>query len=225
MGASNRLYERRRPTRLEDVVAQPEAVSTIRTLAERGELGGQAIWIDGPSGSGKTTLARIISNLIAEPLYVTEVDATDVDLDQVRSWEHTWTLCGGSKQGDKYGRAFIVNEAHGLRPPIVRRLLTALEDLRNHVCVIFTTTSEGQQALFEGAMDAGPLLSRCHCITLQPPMRRSLECAIYLRTVAQAESLDGASLDDYLALVTACKGNLRSCMQAIGEGKMRKEAA
>ena len=63
--------------------------------------------------------------------------------------------------GDKPGRAFIVNEAHGLRKDTIRQLLVLLERLPNHVVMIFTTTNEGQESLFDDYSDANPLLSRC----------------------------------------------------------------
>jgi hypothetical protein len=61
--------------------------------------------------------------------------------------------------GDKSGRAFIVNEAHGLRKDVIRQLLVMLERIPPHVVWVFTTTIEGQESLFEDYDDASPLLS------------------------------------------------------------------
>ena len=59
------------------------------------------------------------------------------------------------------GRAYIVNEAHGLRKDVIRQLLVVLERIPPHSLWIFTTTIEGQEAIFEDYDDASPLLSRC----------------------------------------------------------------
>ena len=53
------LYERYRPTSLDQVIGQPKAVKRIQTV---GNPGGKSYWISGISGSGKTTLARVIAN-------------------------------------------------------------------------------------------------------------------------------------------------------------------
>ena len=61
--------------------------------------------------------------------------------------------------GGKEGKAWIVNEAHGLRVDQVRKLLTLLEPERGlpeWCAFVFTTTVEGQAALFEGCDDASP---------------------------------------------------------------------
>ena len=70
--------------------------------------------------------------------------------------------------GEKNGRAYIVNESHGLNRATVRQLLTTLEGDRipRHVVWIFTTTVEGEQTLFEGCDDSHPLLSRCQEVAL-----------------------------------------------------------
>ena len=45
----------------------------------------------------------------------------------------------------KGGRAFIINEAHGLMRQIIRRFLGVLERIPKHVCFVFTTTKLGQK--------------------------------------------------------------------------------
>ncbi|HYH82280.1 MAG TPA: hypothetical protein VEX86_20895, partial [Longimicrobium sp.] len=120
----------------------------------------------------------------------------------------------------KGGRVWIVNEAHGLSKRVVRQLLVWLERLPSHVAVIFTTTNDGQAALFEGTEDAHPLLSRC---TLVPLARRDLAKAFAerARTIAQAEGLDGGKpVEKWVRLVQDCKNNLRAVLQAVDAGEM-----
>ena len=61
-----------------------------------------------------------------------------------------------------------MNEAHGLRKDVIRQMLVTLERIPSHVVWIFTTTTEGQEGLFEDYDDAAPLLSRCLPLPLSP---------------------------------------------------------
>lgn len=119
------------------------------------------------------------------------------------------------------GWALIINEAHGLRKDTIRRLLCVLESLPKHVVVIFTTTMEGQQSLFDDKIDASPLLSRC----LDLPMVRKgaaleLSFAIRARTVARSANMDGQPLDVYVALVRQERANLRAVLNRIEAGEL-----
>ena len=118
----------------------------------------------------------------------------------------------------KGGRAFIINEAHGLRKDTIRQLLVVLERLPDHVVVIFTTTCEGEGQLFEGQIDAHPLLSRCIEIELNDDLDEAF--ARRAQQIAQTESLDGAAFDDYLGLARRCQGNLRAMLQEVESGAM-----
>ena len=106
------------------------------------------------------------------------------------------------------GRAFIVNEAHGLRAAIVRRLLCMFEPIPPHIVWIFTTTAEGQEKLFEDLDDAHPLLSRCTRLELS---RRGLAEVFAQRAKTIAE-VEGASIwlsgdSDVFGAIEPVKGN------------------
>src|SRR6185436_9600318 len=92
------------------------------------------------------------------------------------------------------GRAYLVNEAHGLSKPAIRQLLVMLERMPAHVVWVFTTTCEGQDSLFEDYDDASPLLSRCIRLDLA---RRDLSRPFAERAqqVAQAAGLDGKPIE------------------------------
>jgi hypothetical protein len=146
------------------------------------------------------------------------MDAGALTVAELREQERLLRLCGGM-YGGPGGRALIVNEAHGLRKDTIRALLVLLEALPAHAVVIFTTTNEGQEGLFEEQIDAGPLLSRCLPLPLS---RRDLAHAFAERAkqIAEREGLNGRGLEQYIRLVQKHRQNLRAVLQEIESGAM-----
>ena len=208
------LHEKYRPNDWHDVVGQDKALRTVRALKQRG-IAGRAYWISGQSGVGKTTVARLLAQEVADPYFIEEIDATDLTPAALRQVEQSMHHFSWGKGG----RAYVVNEAHGLRRDTIRQLLVMLERLPAHAVMIFTTTIDGQDILFDGSEDAGPLLSRCHEIRLT---NQGLAKAFAERAkrIAEAEGLDGRPVDEYVKLVRECRNNMRAVLQRIDAGEM-----
>jgi DNA polymerase-3 subunit gamma/tau len=210
------LHEQYRPTRWEELVGQKRIVKRIDRLRKRG-LGGRAYWISGPSGTGKTTIARLIAAEVASEWATEEADATDLTAARVRDLERESHLRG---LGTPNERAYIVNEAHGMNKRVVRQFLTTLERIPSHVVWLFTTIPSGQKLLFEGCVDASPLVSRC--VRLDLGIRSPVYFARRARKIARIEGFDSKPLDEYVELVRKHNFNFRAVLQEIEAGVMEK---
>ncbi len=213
------LHEKYRPREWADLVGQDKAVAVARRIIERTGFDRGAFFIDcagsNNSGTGKSSLAWVIASTLADPFFITEIPGAKLDKAAVAEIERSAHLYSWS--ADKPFRVWIVNEAHAVTQGAVDLLLTFLEALPRHCVVIFTTTRQPDEELF--GTDNGPLYSRCHCIRLtnqgiaEPFARR-------VKSIAEAEGLDGQPMAKYVALIRQCKNNMRRALQLIEAGEL-----
>ena len=204
-----RLSEKYRPTSLDAVVGQDKAVAVARTLMSKG-IGGGAVWISGPTGTGKTTIARILADSIAEKTFITECAADDVGAE----WFDYFRATAGMFGWGRGGRVWIINEAHGLRAGTIRKLLELLETLPPHVSIIFTTTLAGEDFLFDGQQDAGPLLHRCAPVRLTS-QGVSKPFAAVLARIAREEGFGELAESRAARIVQDAKNSMRGAIAAL----------
>jgi DNA polymerase III gamma/tau subunit len=131
------LADKYRPTMWNEVAGQEKTIARLRALAAHGGLAGRAYFLTGQSGTGKSTIARLIAQEVADSFLIEEVDAAALTVAQLQALEAEMQLSGW---GEKSGRAYLINEAHALRKPIIRQLLVLLERIPRHVVIVFTTS-------------------------------------------------------------------------------------
>ena len=214
------LFEQYRPARWPDVVGQQAAINTIDSLRPRG-LGGRGYWLAGLSGTGKSSIGYLVAAEIAGELGTTEADASTITPKDVLDWRRK---CSSRCMGEPSGWVLILNEAHGLRKDTVKTLMNMLDGKERIPCyaaIILTTTDKGQAQLFDGCIDAHPLMSRCVIPELQSSGESlTLAFALRCREIARQEKLDGSDLSKYVSLVRRERFNMRSCLQKIEAGEM-----
>ena len=135
------LHIKYRPTNLESVVGQPQAVKQLRGFLNENKVP-HVLGFYGPPGVGKTTLARIMANEVgATDMNITEINlAVKNGIDDVRSLQER---CALRPLGGK-NAAFILDEAHSLTKQAYQGLLKLFEDTPKHV-YFFLCTSQPEK--------------------------------------------------------------------------------
>ena len=209
------LFEDHRPKSWSEFIGNEKAIARVRALVARAKSSGKpfSLWLDGMSGTGKTTAAKLVAaELGADKFYgIRELDGDKCDKAAVHEIEQSFF---GLRPLVGEWRVVRVDEAHSMTAGAVQAWLTLLERLPNKCAVLFTTTEgwKGEKALF-GSFDH-PLQSRATVVSLTN-QGLAEAFAKHAQTIAEREGLGGAEPKEYLALVRACKNNMRAVLSQI----------
>ena len=138
------LYRRYRPTKLGEVVGQPQVTDPLIKSLKAGKISHAYLFI-GPRGCGKTSVARILAHEVNDFKYEIEdnyVDIIEIDgasnrgIDNIRELREKVMIAPTS---GKY-KVYIIDEVHMLTKEAFNALLKTLEEPPKHAIFIMATT-------------------------------------------------------------------------------------
>jgi DNA polymerase-3 subunit gamma/tau len=130
------LYKKYRPTKLNQIIGQDEAVEVLKEKLSNGEVP-HAMLFSGPSGCGKTTLARIM----AMKLKCVGSDLVELNISDNRGIDTVRDINSQMRQ-KPWGKSkiWILDEMQTMRAEPQNALLKILEDCPNEVYFMLATT-------------------------------------------------------------------------------------
>ena len=138
------LYRRYRPTKLAEVVGQPQVTEPLMKALEQGRVSHAYLFI-GPRGCGKTSVARILAHEVNMFEYEIEDDYVDIieidgasnrGIDNIRELREKVAIAPTT---GKY-KVYIIDEVHMLTKEAFNALLKTLEEPPAHAIFIMATT-------------------------------------------------------------------------------------
>lgn len=140
------LYRKYRPTKLADVIGQPQVTDILAAMAKTGQFAHSYLFT-GQRGTGKTTVARILANLINQLDYedgavsqhvdIIEIDAaSNNSVDDIRNLRDSINL---APMQCPY-KVYIIDEFHMLSKAAFNALLKTIEEPPRHAIFILATT-------------------------------------------------------------------------------------
>ena len=187
------LYRKYRPTKLSDVVGQPQVTEPLTHALETGQISHAYLFI-GPRGTGKTSVARIFAHAVngfdyqIEDHYldIIEIDAaSNTGVDNIRELREKAAI---APSVGRY-KVYIIDEVHMLSKSAANALLKTLEEPPAHVIFILATTDAHKVPI--------TISSRTQSFTFKLADPATMQQ--HLRTIADAEQLP--ITDDALALI------------------------
>lgn len=187
------LYRKYRPTKLEDVVGQPQVTDALQNSLKQEKISHAYLFI-GPRGTGKTSVARIFAHAVnnfdysVEDNYldIIEIDAaSNTGVDNIRELREKAVI---APTNGKY-KVYIIDEVHMLTKSASNALLKTLEEPPEHVIFIMATTDAHKVPI--------TISSRTQVFTFQ--LANPDTMLSHLQKVAQQEGIK--ITDDALKLV------------------------
>lgn len=192
------LYRKYRPTKLSEVIGQPQVSEVLQAAAAAGHFA-HAYLLTGQRGTGKTSVARILAHLINHTEYnldapddidIIEIDAASRSgVDDMRELRDNIDLA--PMRSDR--KVYIIDEVHMLSGSAFNALLKTIEEPPAHVVFILATT-EIQKV-------PATILSRVQRFHFRPVPADVV--AAHLREIANKEKID---IDDEALLLVAERG-------------------
>ena len=187
------LYRKYRPTKLSDVVGQPQVTEPLTHALETGQISHAYLFI-GPRGTGKTSVARIFAHAVngfdyqIEDHYldIIEIDAaSNTGVDNIRELREKAAI---APSVGRY-KVYIIDEVHMLSKSAANALLKTLEEPPAHVIFILATTDAHKVPI--------TISSRTQSFTFKLADPATMQQ--HLRAIADTEQLP--ITDDALALI------------------------
>ena len=177
------LYRKYRPTKLKDVVGQPQVVTPLENAIKSAKIS-HAYLFTGPRGCGKTSVARIFAHEINDFPYEVEDDYVDIieidaasntGVDNIRDLRERAAI---APTKGKY-KVYIIDEIHMLSKSAFNALLKTLEEPPEHVIFVMATTDAYK------VLDT--IVSRSQVFNFQLADEKTM--LEHLKTIATAEKI------------------------------------
>lgn len=206
------LYRKYRPTKLSDVIGEPQVTEILEHAVEQNQFG-HAYLFTGQRGTGKTTVARILAHLINGLDYDDNIESNDIDIieidaasnngvDDIRGLRDSINLAPIHSSH----KIYIIDEFHMLSKPAFNALLKTIEEPPEHAVFILATT-ELQKV-------PATILSRVQRFHFKPVATKTLSDHLGFIAKQEGIKIDKDALD---AIASSGEGSVRDCITILDQ--------
>ena len=206
------LTEKYRPKTIDEIIGQPEAVSIIRSLHDRGALMGSLLLFSGPPGVGKTTMAHVVARMLfgdSYPSRFVEFNASDErGIDFVRgALKQMMTVAGE--------RVIFLDEADSLTQDAQEAMRRIIENPRNK-----TKTKTLIMCVNDITQVIDPIVSRFIHVPFRPIDNKSMQRILVNVLKSEGwkfhpEATDDEKKDFIRQVIIKSGGDARRCLREL----------